>query len=172
MLAHRIRDRILNPIRNLDDWFYEGIQPTRILFIFTHSYGFSCLAPIIQILQDAKNVYLGTTTHKVISLEQLEFANQAEHDLFHRFYIENRRATFAKWHLIVDPHPNIFYPKRRALRVGMHHGTGFGAMGSKIDFVQNYDVFLGLSRAERFFLEKLKARVFKKKQGFFCHWKS
>jgi len=168
MLAKVIRDTILKLIRNFDDRFYDGNQPTRILFIYTHSYGFSCLVPIIQVLEKSKVVYLRTTTHKPVSLKDLEFANPKEHEMFHRFHIDSKKAIFAKWHLIVDPHPNNFYPKRRALRIGMHHGTGFGAMGSKIGFVQNYDIFLGLSRAERFFLEQLKKGVFENNRAFFA----
>ena len=77
------------------------------------------------------------------------------------------KATFTKWHLIIDTHVNSFYPKRNALRIGMHHGSGFGIMGVKIHLVEHYDVFFGLSQTERKYLQNIKPDVFNQDRAFF-----
>lgn len=168
MLDQPIRNRVFDAIRNLDDWFYEGNELIRILFVMTDSYGFSCQAPIIEELQQHPNIYLRTTTDKERPINQLSFTSQSEEDLFSSFYVNSSKASYLKWHLIVDSHPNSFYPKRRALRVGMHHGSGFGILGSKIHYVKNFDIFLGLSQAERYFLEEIESNVFENNRAFFA----
>ena len=50
----------------------------------------------------------------------------------------------------------------------MHHGPGFGILGSKIHLVQNYDIFFGLSQIERYFLEQIKSDVFTNNRAFFA----
>ena len=167
MSNQRFRNTVLNSLRNLDDRLYEGAQPLRILFVNTGSYGFSCQAPVIRSLRKIDGVYIRVTTDKACPLDPLEFANLEEDALFHEFYISTYAAILSKWHLIVDTHKNGFYPKRRALRIGMHHGPGFGILGSKIHLVQQYDIFFGLSSAERFYLEEIQPEVFNTNRAFF-----
>ncbi|NOR68301.1 MAG: hypothetical protein GQ532_01155 [Methylomarinum sp.] len=163
-----IRNKLLGSLRALDNWLYEGRKTTRILFIFTDSYGFSCQVPIIQALESHSNVYMRVTSEKSTPLRNIQCATAQEQEIFNRYFIGNKRATFLKWHLTLDTHLNSFYLKRNALRIGMHHGPGFGILGSKIHLVQNYDIFLGLSRAERYFLEQIKPDVFTNNRAFFA----
>ena len=162
------RNYILNKIRNIDDNLYDISKTTKILFIYTDTYGFSCQVPIIQALETKSNVYIRVTTEKNIPLGKIQCSTELEQNIFNKYYIHQKRATFSKWHLILDTHLNSFYPKRNALRIGMHHGPGFGILGSKIHLVQNYDIFLGLSQIERYFLEQIKPDVFTGNRAFFA----
>lgn len=155
-----LKKYILELARRIDDKLYENKNPIRILFIRTDNYGFSCLSPIIKKLSNNSDAYIKTTTHKPQSLKSVDFNSQEENEIFNQFYINNRLASYMKWHLIIDTHPNCFYPKRNALRIGMHHGSGFGILGSKVHYVKNYDIFFGLSQSEGFFLKSLDPAIF------------
>jgi len=163
-----IRNYILNAIRTIDDKFYAENKITKILFIFTDTYGFSCQTPIIQALETKSNINIRITTVENTPQSNIRCSTEQEQKIFNKYFINNKTATFSKWHLILDTHINSFYPKRNALRIGMHHGPGFGILGSKIHLVQNYDIFFGLSQIERYFLEQIKPDVFANNRAFFA----
>ncbi|MBV1922383.1 MAG: CDP-glycerol glycerophosphotransferase family protein [Pseudomonadales bacterium] len=167
MEASSIRDKIINLARTIDDLFYNNAKKTRVLFVYVNSHGFSCQVPVIEALSQASNIKLHITTDKSCEVDESNFNNINEYDIFKRHYIPYNRAVYKKWHLFIDSHINSFYPKRNALHIGMHHGPGFGIMGKKIKLVKNYDIFFGLSQAERMHFEKLEPGIFDQKRAFF-----
>ncbi|MEZ0154849.1 MAG: CDP-glycerol glycerophosphotransferase family protein [Candidatus Reddybacter sp.] len=167
MKISSVRDKIVNFIRSIDDRFYENAKQTRVLFVYVNSHGFSCQVPVIEALAKASDIRLHITTDKAYVVDESNFNNINEYDIFKRYYIPYSRAVYKKWHLFIDSHINSFYPKRNALHIGMHHGPGFGIMGKKIKLVKNYDIFFGLSHAERIHFEKLEPGIFDQKRAFF-----
>ncbi|MEZ0148363.1 MAG: CDP-glycerol glycerophosphotransferase family protein [Candidatus Reddybacter sp.] len=162
-----VRDKIVNFIRTIDDWFYEDAKQTRVLFVYVNSHGFSCQIPVIEALRKVDNIQLHVTTDKPYKVDKSNFSNANEYETFKKAYTPYSKAIYKKWHLIVDSHVNGFYPKRNALRIGMHHGPGFGIMGRKIQLVKNYDVFFGLSQTERKHFENLEPGIFDRERAFF-----
>lgn len=167
MKISSVRDKIVNFVRSIDDRFYENAKQTRVLFVYVNSHGFSCQVPIIEALGKASDIQLHITTDKAYEVDESNFNNKNEYDIFKRYYIPYSRAVYKKWHLFIDSHINSFYPKRNALHIGMHHGPGFGIMGKKIKLVKNYNIFFGLSQAERMHFEKSEPGIFDQRRAFF-----
>ncbi|MEZ0186517.1 MAG: CDP-glycerol glycerophosphotransferase family protein [Candidatus Reddybacter sp.] len=161
------RKKIVNLIRSIDDRLHENTKKTKILFVYVNSHGFSCQVPIIEALSKVSNIQLHITTDKAYKVDESNFANKKEYDIFKRYYIPFTRAIYKKWHLYIDSHVNSFFPRRNALHIGMHHGPGFGIMGRKIKLVKNYDIFFGLSQAERIHFEKIEPGIFDQERAFF-----
>jgi len=162
-----IRDKLITILRDFDDKIYEGRETQRILFVVNDGYGFSCQAPVISSLIKSNNVIAGTTTDKDRNINDIDFTNEEEENLFISLYQTYRKARIKKWHIIVSTHVNGFYPARRALKAYMHHGPGFGILGNKIAIAEQFDVFLGLSMTEMYYFEKLKPGLFNEQRLFF-----
>lgn len=158
-----LRHQILESIRRIDDFLCSFARRKRILFVMSDGYGFACQAPVIESLLKLypDDVIVRTTTDKPRPLDELSFTDPEEKKLFQQLYIPTRTAEFSKWHLVIDTHRNGFYPRRHTLRAYMHHGPGFGIHGSKVHIARDYDIFFGLSEAERYFFEQIEPDIFK-----------
>lgn len=163
----RLRDRLLGTLRRADDWIHERIGPVRILFVSSEAYGFSCQAPVIRALRDYPKVVVRVTVPPTRGAASIDCADNDDLDVFQAHYMPPSRARYAKWHMVVSAHLNSFHPVRQALRVYMHHGPGFGIMGTKSFVASKCDVFLGLSNQERIWFERASPGLFGPHRAFF-----
>lgn len=159
---------MLKSSRYLDEKIYSYTKKVRVLFIVSDAYGFSCQLPVIKELERyGKNkVFIGVTPDKDIPENQVS-VDEREVDIFHQFYVANKRAQYMKWDLVVNTHLNGFYPRRQCLKGYMHHGPGFGILGNKVAIALKYDVFFGLSKSQKRIFEKVNPTIFKKGRRFY-----
>ena len=158
----------VHTFRSIDDWIYEHLtRRTRVLFVLSDGYGFACQAPVIRALLDCPDVRVRTTSDRDLSVDQIEFANESDHQLYASLALPTWRARFSKWHMVVDTHLNGFYPARNGLRIYMHHGPGFGILGNKIAIMKQCDIFCGLSEIEGQWFERIEPSLFGKQRAFF-----
>jgi len=162
-----LKDRIIESLRTLDDLFYNGARTLRILFVATDGYGFAGQLPIILPLLKTDNVLVRTTTDFKQAWTDIEFNNSEEQKAFRNLYMDSTRASLSKWHFVINSHVNGFYPRRHALKAYVHHGPGFGTLGSKIHIARSFDIFFGLSAAERRYFESAQPDIFSRDRAFF-----
>ena len=162
-----LKNKIIESLRNLDDLFYNGAKTLRVLFVVTDGYGFAGQLPIILPLLKADNVTVRTTTDFKHAWTDIEFNSSEEQRVFRDLYMDSTRASLSKWHFVVSSHVNGFYPRRHALKVYIHHGPGFGTLGSKLHIARNFDIFFGLSEAERLYFENFQPDIFSNDRAFF-----
>lgn len=159
---------LLAGVRAADDWLASRVGPTRVLFVLSDGYGFSCQAEVVRHLVGRPGVVAAVTTDRPRPVAEIAFADPAEAALFRAHYVKPTRAAWRKWHMVVDTHRSPFYPKRHALRLFMHHGPGFGILGSKVAVAEDFDVFLGLSAIQRAIFERLRPGLFDDRHAFFA----
>lgn len=159
---------IKNFFRDLDDWFYEKLNRNHVLFVLTSGAGFACQAPLIRELLKYDNVKVGATTDRVMPLEEIEFVNDVDRELFIRLYVPFRKAIWLKYNLIVNSYLNGYYPRRRGLQVYMHHGTSYGSSGSNLPNAEQHDIYFGLAQVQRDYFESLSPGIFEKSRAFFA----
>ena len=165
---HALRNRLLTAGRTLFDLAFEQFaRHTRVLFVMCDDYGFACQSPVIRQLLQYPDMMVRITTDKPRDPQNIEIANAADRALFHDLYIPPLRARFTKWHMVVDTHMNGFYPAFNALRIYMHHGSGYGNTGNKKAIAERYEIFCGLSEMERDWLNKLYPGLFGQLRAFF-----
>ena len=160
--------RLLAAARGADDWLATRLGPTRVLFVLSDGYGFSCQAEVIRHLAGRPGVVVATTTDRPRPVDEIVLADPQEATLFRAHYQDPRRAAWRKWHMVVDTHRSAFYPKRHALRLFMHHGPGFGILGAKVAVAEEFDGFLGLSAIQRGIFERLRPGLFDQRHAFFA----
>ncbi len=163
-----MRSRLLAAVRAADDWLAGRVGPTRVLFVLSDGYGFSCQAEVVRHLAHRRGVVVGVTTDRPRPVAEIAFADPAEAALFRAHYVAPGRAAWRKWHMVVDTHRSPFYPRRHALRLFMHHGPGFGILGSKVAVAEDFDCFLGLSAIQRAIFEGLRPGLFDDRHAFFA----
>ncbi len=157
----------IKTIRRLDDFFYSGRKTKKILFVLTDGYGFACQAPVIKELLHYKDVHVSTTLDHEQPVDNIGFSCSADKELFLSLVVPTAKAALMKWNFVVDTHQNPFYPKRNALRVYMHHGTGFGATGTNLPTALSYQLYFGLSKVQKSYFEKLSPGIFDTERAFF-----
>lgn len=155
-------------LRDIDDWLFERFDRNHILFVLTSGAGFACQAPVIHELLKKTGVKICTTTDEERDIDKIDFASENDRQLFEQLYIPFRRALFLKWNLLVNSHSNGFFPKRRALRVYMHHGTAYGNTGTQLPNALQHDVYFGLSVAQKGYFEALSEGIFDSQRAFFA----
>ena len=163
-----MRGHLLDAARAADDWLAGRFGPTRVLFVLSDGYGFSCQAEVVRHLANRPGVVVATTTDRPRLVSELAFGDADEAALFRAHYVAPGRAAWRKWHMVVDTHRSPFYPRRHALRLFMHHGPGFGILGSKVAVAEDFDCFLGLSAHQRHIFERLRPGLFDDRHAFFA----
>ena len=112
-----LRRRMIEALRDLDDWIYERVVSMRVLFVTTDGYGFACESPVIRALLGYPNVRVGVVHDRNLPTEQVTFNDEDDRELFTGLRLDARTAAFRNWHIVVYSHVCSFYPRRRALRV-------------------------------------------------------
>jgi len=163
-----VRDTVLAVVRTADDWLAGRFGPTRVLFVLSDGYGFSCQAEVLRHLAHHRGMVVSVTTDRPRPVDEIAFADPLEAALFRAHYVAPERAAWRKWHILVDTHRSPFYPRRHALRLFMHHGPGFGILGSKVAVAEDFDVFFGLSAIQRGIFEGLRPGIFDQHHAFFA----
>jgi len=163
-----LKAAVLRFLRHLDDRLFSNSRKTHVLFVVEGLYGFLCQYPIIVELEKKPNLKIGITSVDKGAFEDIASSREESVEaIFRKYFIDHARAQYSKWNFIVDTHLNSFYPRRNAIRIGMHHGAGFGVLGSKVNRVKNYDIFFGFSSAERRFLNSIDPDIFSRQRLFF-----
>lgn len=167
-LLGRLRSGMLERLRDADDWFYERpVRRQRVLFVFPDPYGWACQAPVAAQLLARGDVQVRALWDRPDEADQADaFCSERDRSLFEQLRIGRTAASIAKWHIVVDSHLCRFYPKRRALRAYLHHGAGFGS-GGGVAAAERCEVYLGLSEAERRFIEQQRPSIFDQAHAFF-----
>ena len=162
----RARRQLLETVRAIDDWFYDGTRETRILFVFPDPYGFACQTPIIPHLQAYADVDVRVVWDRSGIRPNSAFASARDEELYRSLHMDPLRASLRKWHIVVYSHLCRFHPRRRALRAYLHHGAGFGS-GGGLAAARAFEIYLGLSVAEKLFLEARSSDLFEESRAFF-----
>jgi len=163
-----MKKALLRILRRLDDYTYVFSRKKRVLFVVEGLYGFLCQYPIICELEKLPNITVAVTSVDANIIETIETSHDdALKACFQRYYIPDTKAQYMKWNFVLDSHLNRFYPKRNSIRIGMHHGSGFGILGNKVNRVKSYDIFFGFSQAEKKFLTATDPEIFTTGRLFF-----
>lgn len=163
----RLRRTLLDAVRDVDDALSERAARPRVLFVATDEYAFACQAPVVRAALDRKDVTVRMTMLDSVGGGTVRADALRDAGLPLSVLEPAGRARLRKWHMVVSSHLNAFYPARRALRIYMHHGPGFGILGNKTAIAVNSDVFLGLSETERRWFETLRPGLFDSERAFF-----
>jgi len=164
----RLRRVLIEFARDADDLIGERATRARVLFVSTDEYAFACHAPVVRAMLATGEVVTRVSVLNSRGGGGLQSAALSDAGLPGSVFVPSGRARLAKWHMVVSSHLNTFYPARRALRVYMHHGPGFGILGNKTAIAMKNDVFLGLSEAERRWFETLRPGIFERERAFFA----
>lgn len=166
VITRGVRHRLLEGLRDIDDRVFEGTRRTRILFVFPDPYGFACQAPVILRLQAHTDVDVRVHWDRPSESAEGVFASNRDEELYQALRVERFWASLSKWHIVVYSHMCSFYPRRRALRAYLHHGAGFGS-GGGLAAAEAFEIYLGLSEAERMYLESRNPGLFGQVRAFF-----
>lgn len=162
-----LRHAAVEALRDADDWLYERARRMRVLFVFPDPYGFACQAPVAaQLLQQPGVIVRALWDRKGPLASAPAFSSARDEALYRQLRIAAVPASLSKWHVVVDSHLCSFFPRRRALRAYLHHGAGFGS-GGGVAAADNCPVYLGLSQAERAFIEGRRPGLFEHEHAFF-----
>ena len=166
MSVVNVKTKLVEMLRTLDDFIYERVGPTRILFVTTDNNGFLCQAPVIAALKENADTRVRVTTINTQYRLEMNFLSSTESKLFSECQISAKIAALSKWHIVVYSHMCSFYPRRHVLRAYMHHGPGFGS-GGGTHAAEMCDIYFGLSEAERLYLEAKCPKLFGDNKAYF-----
>ncbi len=140
---NKIKSLVFGSIRWIDDLFYTYFGPIRVLFVVQNKFGFSCLLPIILMLEKkSQNVKIAVT----LDVEGcIEIPTEGEvKRIFEQYYVAHKKAVWQKWHYVVMSDLSGLYFRRHYTAVLTEHGPAFGN-SCKDRVGGNYNLQMALS---------------------------